>query len=147
MSETHQYEVNLQWIEDRRGTINSPVLPQEIEIATPPDFPKGISGLWSPEHLFVGAINSCFMTTFLAIAENSKLDFVDFKCNAVGIVDKVDGKFQVTEVTLKPCVSISEINSKDRAIRVLEMSEKNCLISNSVNSKVTLHTEIKISDN
>ena len=142
MSELHQYEVNLKWTEDRKGTINSPVLPLEIEIATPPDFPKGIAGLWSPEHLFVAAINSCFMTTFLAIAENSKLEFISFDCKALGIVDKVDGKYQVTEVTLKPSVFISDNNSNDRAIRVMEMSEKNCLISNSV--KTIVHLEPKV---
>ena len=142
MSELHQYEVNLKWTEDRKGTINSPVLPLEIEIATPPDFPKGIAGLWSPEHLFVAAINSCFMTTFLAIAENSKLEFISFDCKALGIVDKVDGKYQVTEVTLKPSVFISDSNSNDRAIRVMEMSEKNCLISNSV--KTIVHLEPKV---
>lgn len=68
---THEYEVNLQWEIDRKGTLNSPVLPLQIDVATPPDFPKGMPGIWSPEHLFIAAINSCLMTTFSAIAENS----------------------------------------------------------------------------
>ncbi|MEO8086536.1 MAG: hypothetical protein ABI763_06940 [Bacteroidota bacterium] len=35
------------------------------------------------------------MTSFLAIAENSKFEFISFRSNAVGVVDKMEGKFQV----------------------------------------------------
>jgi len=35
-----------------------------IEVATLPEFPKGIPGIWSPEHLFTAAVSSCLMTTF-----------------------------------------------------------------------------------
>ena len=97
MSDQHKYQVKLNWLEDRKGVIQSEVLDSKIEVVTPPEFPKGIEGKWSPEHLFVAAVNSCFMTTFLAVAENSKLDFSAMECNAVGTLDKVEGKYQITE--------------------------------------------------
>jgi organic hydroperoxide reductase OsmC/OhrA len=78
MSIEHSYEVDLNWINDRLGVIYSPDLNDEINIATPPQFPKGIDKIWSPEHLFTAAVNSCLMTTFLSIAENSKLEFIHF---------------------------------------------------------------------
>ncbi|MES1225955.1 MAG: OsmC family peroxiredoxin, partial [Bacteroidota bacterium] len=68
METTHYYEVKLNWESDRKGLMSSPVLNSSIEVATPPEFPKGIHGIWSPEHLLVAAVNSCMMTTFLAIA-------------------------------------------------------------------------------
>ena len=71
MSNAHYYEVGLAWTDHRVGTLTPPGLPDTIQVATPPQFPKGMEGIWSPEHLFVAAINSCYMTTFLAIAENS----------------------------------------------------------------------------
>jgi len=52
-------------------------LDESLDVATPPQFPKGIERVWSPEHLFTAAVNSCLMTTFLSIAENSKLEFND----------------------------------------------------------------------
>ena len=79
MPDIHKYEVNLEWKEDRKGLLSSPILTHEIEVATPPEFPKGMAGIWSPEHLFVAAVNSCLMTSFLAIAENSKFEFISFK--------------------------------------------------------------------
>lgn len=138
MSDDHKYEVNLQWKNERKGELTSPLLNQTIEVATPPDFPKGMPGIWSPEHLLIAAVNSCLMTTFLAIAENSKLDYDSFECNAIGWVEKVDGKFQVTKIVLKPKVTFPSHTSYDKVKRVLEMSEKNCLISNSIKSTVTL---------
>ena len=140
----HNYEVNLAWVTDRKGTISSPALNQSIEIATPPEFPKGMEGIWSPEHLFAAAVNSCLMTTFLAIAENSKLEFVSLNCTAIGKLDKVDGKYMMTEVVLRPVLVIKNQELQEKARRVLEMSEKACLISNSIKSKIVFEPIISI---
>lgn len=144
MSNQHKYQVKLNWIEDRKGILQSDVLNSNIEVVTPPEFPKGIPGLWSPEHLFVASVNSCFMTTFLAVAENSKLEFIHLECNAIGTLDKVDGKFCITEIVLSPILTLKDETFKDKGIRVMEMSEKACLISNSITSKVILLPEVKI---
>jgi peroxiredoxin-like protein len=144
MSEQHHYQVKLNWIADRKGVLASDVLDTKIEVVTPPEFPKGITGFWSPEHLFIAAVNSCFMTTFLAVAENSKLDFTHFECNAVGTLDRVDGKYCITEITLSPILTINDETFKDKGIRVMEMSEKACLISNSITSKVILLPKVTV---
>lgn len=148
--EAHYYNVDVNWNTDRKGVMCSPELNKEagncIEVATPPEFPKGIPGIWSPEHLFTAAVSSCLMTTFLAIAENSKLPFESFSCNAKGKLDQVDGKFQMTEVILEPMVTIADEKDRERAERVLQKSEAACLISNSVRSKITMRTLIKISN-
>ena len=80
--EKHHYNVDITWREDRKGMMCSPELAEGnshsancIEVATPPEFPKGMPNIWSPEHLFTASVSSCLMTTFLAIAENSKLEF------------------------------------------------------------------------
>ena len=139
---SHPYNVTLKWNEGRKGEISSPELNSKIEVATPPQFPKGIEGIWSPEHFFTAAVNSCFMTTFLAIAENSKLEFIDFSCNAIGNLDQVEGKYLMTEVILNPTLKITKEEDREKALRVLEKSEKACLISNSIKSTVKLNSEI-----
>lgn len=143
---SHQYIVNLKWEENRIGELSSPELTSKITVATPPQFPKGVEGIWSPEHLFTSAVNSCFMTTFLSIAENSKLEFKEFSCSAAGILDQVDGKFLMTEVILNPILVITKVEDKEKALRVLEKSEKACLISNSISSKVTLNSTITVAE-
>ncbi|WP_299392214.1 OsmC family protein [uncultured Gelidibacter sp.] len=148
--EKHSYNVNIHWTQDRKGMMCSPELENKetndtncIEVATPPEFDKGMPHIWSPEHLFTAAVSSCLMTTFLAIADYSKLEFVSFKCRSKGILENVDGKFVISEVLLFPEVVISDESKRERTERIIKKSEKACLISNSITSKITM--EIKIS--
>jgi len=138
MNETHSYEVNLQWEQNTKGTLSSPVLPSKIEVATPPDFPNGIAGIWSPEHLFVASVNACLMATFLAIAGNSKIEFISYQSHAIGKVEKVEGKYTVTEIIVEPTLIISSSDHEEKIRRIFEMSEKACAISNSIKSKIIL---------
>lgn len=142
--ETHQYNVNLKWINDRKGEISSPELQDVIQVATPPQFAKGIEHIWSPEHLFTAAVNSCFMTTFLSIAENSKLTFSKFTCKAIGILEKVEGKFIMSKVELFPELTLLSGLDEEKAIRILQKSEAACLISNSIKSNVSLNPAVLI---
>lgn len=140
--EPHIFNVNLKWVADRIGEVSSPELLDAIDVATPPQFPKGVDGVWSPEHFFTAAVNSCFMTTFLAVAENSKLEFTTFSCESEGILDKVDGKYIMTEIILKPHLNIVNEAEAEKAERILHKSESACLISNSIKSQVTLQPTI-----
>ena len=148
--DTHIYNVDINWNTERKGVMCSPELNMLagksgcIEVATPPEFPKGIPGIWSPEHLFTAAVSSCLMTTFLAIAENSKLEFVSFQCHSEGKLEKVDGKFLMTEIILEPKLVIRHESDKERAERVLQKSEAACLISNSIKSKVIMKPVIEV---
>jgi peroxiredoxin-like protein len=115
-----------------------------IEVATPPEFPKGIPGIWSPEHLFTAAVSSCLMTTFLSVAENSKLEFLSFRCESKGKLEQVEGKFLMTEVLLEPTVVVREQKDVEKALKVLQKAELNCLISNSVKAKVVMKPEVQV---
>lgn len=139
MANEHFYEVNLEWKEDRIGWVTSPVLDEPIEVATPPEFPKGVEGIWSPEHLYAAAINSCYMTTFLAIAENSKVEFTDFSAKTVCKMEQVDGKYLITEAVIEPQVTlVNPDKDMNRMIRILDRTKRACLISNSMKTEITL---------
>jgi organic hydroperoxide reductase OsmC/OhrA len=146
--EPHLYNVTITWNTDRKGTMCSPDLNINgnvadcVDVATPPEFPKGIPGIWSPEHLFTAAVGSCLMTTFLAIAENSKLDFISFSCDTKGKLEKVDGKLAMSEVVLEPVVTIKDEASREKGLKVLQKAEANCLITNSVACKVSMVPKI-----
>jgi peroxiredoxin-like protein len=124
--------------------MRSPALDDTIEVATPPEFAKGMLGIWSPEHLLVAAVESCLMTTFLAIAENSKLALESFESNAVGKLEMVDGKYMMSEITLSPVVEIENEADRERAERILAKSDVACLISNSVKSKIIFQPKVVV---
>jgi len=141
MDNQYTYSTEVAWTGERRGDLSAPQLP-DMEVDAPPEF-KGHEGVWTPEHLFVAAVNSCFMTTFLAIAENSKLEFVSFSSDAKGTLEKLDGRgFTMTEVVLRPKLLVNHARDVERAGRILKKAEKNCLISNSIKSETRLDPEV-----
>jgi peroxiredoxin-like protein len=142
MENKYFYTTEVEWTGERRGDLSAPVLPN-LKVDAPPEF-KGHDGVWTPEHLFVASVNSCFMTTFLAIAENSKLDFVSFKADAKGKLEKLEGQgFVMTEITLHPTLLITHARDAERAVRILQKAERACLISNSIKTETKLEPEIK----
>jgi organic hydroperoxide reductase OsmC/OhrA len=143
MENTFYYNTMVKWEEGRVGELSETGFPA-IQVATPPDFPKGVPNIWSPEHVFVASANICLMTTFLAIAENSKLDFKSFECVGTGKLEKVDGILMFSEIVLKPVVVIGSEKEKEKTLRIIEKSEKLCLITNSMKTKVTVESEIII---
>ena len=115
----YSYETRVDWTGQKAGVLRAAGLPT-IEVAPPPEF-RGTEGVWTPEHLFVAAVNSCFMTTFLAIAELSKLEFVSFDCRVVGLLEKLESAgYQITEMTLSPHVVVLHSRDTERARRILE---------------------------
>ena len=146
METSHDYQVSIDWIADRKGPLKSNDLTDSITVATPPQFPKGMPDIWSPEHLFTAAVNSCLMTTFLAIAENSKLEFTAFHSTATGKLEMVEGKYMMSEVLLEPVLEIAHERDRERAERILQKSEAACLISNSIRSKIVFNPAVNISE-
>ncbi|MEA3364546.1 MAG: OsmC family protein [Candidatus Hydrogenedentes bacterium] len=140
MSHRQEYHTSVRWESQRKGEVSAPEL-SDLTVATPPHFPGGHGGIWSPENLFVASIESCIMTTFLAIAENSKLEFKEYRSMAEGIVEKTEGGYVFTEVTVKPVVVIGKEKDRDRTLRILNKSERACLVSRSVKTPIHLEPE------
>ena len=135
-SKVHNYRTSVKWTGQKMGTASVPGKP-DVQVATPPEF-KGHEGIWSPEDLFVASINVCVMTTFLAFAERAGLSFTGYECEADGRLEMVDGKFQMTAVTLRPTVTLAPGEDVAKAKEILDRAEAACLISNSVKSKVAV---------
>ena len=84
------------------------------------------------------------MTTFLAVADNSKLEFEAFSCKASGKLEQVEGKYRMTEILLEPRLAILREEDLARAERILQKAEAACLITNSITSKVIMRPRIAV---
>lgn len=145
MENQYFYTTEIEWIGERRADLSAPNLPALV-VDAPPEF-KGHEGFWTPEHLFVASLNSCYMTTFVAIAENSKFDFVRLGISATGKLENTDGHgLMITEITLQPRLVVRDARNVERALRILQKAEKNCLIANSMRSQITLEPEITVAE-
>ena len=144
MSDSHIYHTNVQWSTQRKGKLGNKGMPT-IEVATPPEFPGGHPDIWSPEHLFVASAEICLMTTFLSIAEKSKLTFKNYRSEAEGHMEKVDSGFQITKIVIYPKVVVAAEGDVEKALKTLEKAEKYCLISNSMKTQVTIQPKVEVS--
>jgi peroxiredoxin-like protein len=135
------YETEIEWKGERAGKLAAPGLPS-VSIGAPPEF-SGRAGNWSPEQLLVASVNSCYVLTLVAIAENSKIGLVSLTSSARGKLEKVPGaSYQITEITIKPQIVVASAKDVERVSRIVEKAKQNCFVSNSIKSSITLEPEI-----
>ncbi len=128
------YLTDLQWVGGKAGLLASPGKP-EFRVASPPEF-RGEEGVWSPEDLFVAAINICTMTTFLAIAGKKGLELVSYTSTADGLLEFVGEGYQFTKVILKPRIVVAGDKDIETARSLLDDAHHKCLIANSICGRV-----------
>jgi len=96
--------------------------------------------LANPEELLAGALASCHMLTFLAVAARSRLIVDRYEDKPVAILDKnANGKLAVTEIKLSPKVVFSgEMPTAEKVQQLHDKAHANCFIANSVACRVTI---------
>ena len=72
--ETHQFRVVAWWSSGRYGMAKADSAPNVVHFTAPPEF-GGLEERWTPEDMLLGAVASCFTTTFRALAEYSKFEY------------------------------------------------------------------------
>jgi len=131
------FATELSWTEGRSGELKSQGLPT-LQIAAPPEF-QGRDDRWTPEHLYVGSVASCFMLTFLALAEHSKLELASLGVAAKGKLMNPDkAGYQITEVILTPTVVVKRVEDVRRVEALVVKAERSCFISASIKSRVVV---------
>lgn len=131
------YEVDLVWNTERTGTLSSMGLP-EMEVVTPPEFLKGKKNKWTPEHMMAGAVSSCFMSTFLAMAEGAKLDVLEYKSHCFIKLVKKDGQLEATEILIRPTIKLISDHDLAKTIQLIEKAEGVCPIKNALKLPVDI---------
>ena len=136
----HRYRLTLEAGAAGPALIRGDGLP-DLESAAPVEF-DGPGDRWSPEHLFVSSILSCFLLTLRAIASASKIELNQVKCGGEGVLDRVDGGPRFTEVILRARASVPAGTDAERVKRVMEKAEKACFVARSIVCPVNLEAEV-----
>lgn len=140
---SHAFEVEARWKESFRGEATPGGVPVTVPFSVPREF-GGPGGEWTPEHFLAAAVNTCVMATFLSIAKASKLEIAGYVSRATCTMDKADGGFRITGVTLGPVISVKSEKDRERAARMIEKAEKMCPISNSLKPPVTMQASVEV---
>ena len=136
----HQYDVHLTGGPAGYAQLSTVGVP-ELRTAPPTDY-DGPGDAWSPEHLLLASVQSCFLFTLRAIARLAKVEFITLDLEASGTVNRQDGVTRFTEIVLRPRLTLSSSTDRERALHVLEKSEKMCLVSASLSTPIRLEPHI-----
>jgi organic hydroperoxide reductase OsmC/OhrA len=112
----------------------------QIEVSAAPQY-RGDGERLDPEEAYVGALSSCHMLTFLAIAARRHLGVDSYEDEAAGLMTKgANGRLWVSRVTLRPRVvfSAGAAISREELDRLHRHSHDECFIANSVKTEVTV---------
>ena len=143
MEKRYSYRASAHWTMHKRGIVEAESIPRTINFAAPPEF-GGEPGLWTPEHLLLSAVCTCFVSTFRAVADASKLEFHGMEVPAQGLIEKQEGGFRFTKIVLRPVLTILREEDRERAGRLLEKAERACLVSRSLSCAIVLEAEIVV---
>jgi organic hydroperoxide reductase OsmC/OhrA len=142
----HQYffEVQLNWQEGHKGILTANAVKDTIKVATPPEFKDGVPDMWSPEHLFLSSLSSCFMTTYLAFAGKAGLTISHFECNTIGQIELQQGHLEFTIINLYPKIFVANEKDIPLANDVLMRSYKHCIVANSIKTHLVHHGQVLV---
>ncbi len=136
----HQYDAHLTGGPSGYAQVSTAGVP-ELRTAPPADY-GGPGDAWSPEHLLLASVETCFLFTLRAIAQFLKIDVLHLEVSTAGTVDRQDGVTRFTEIVLRATLTVPMGTDREKATRLLEKSEKSCLVSASLSTPVRLETEI-----
>jgi peroxiredoxin-like protein len=145
MDTTHKFRIRATSTAVRSGLAVAEGIEPSIAFSAPAEF-QGRAGLWTPEHFFVAAVASCYVSTFSGMASNSNFAFYSLELETEGIVEKDQVGWRFREVILRPRLMIAHEEDKERGSRLLHKAEKNCLVGRSLACAIILKPAVIITE-
>ncbi len=138
------YRVKATQGENRVSKMSAAEVETTVDCVTPPEFPNGIPGMWSPETFFLAAIAGCYVNTVQSFCDKLNMQPVSLECEASVTVAIVDGKYAFTGVMLNPLITVANYEEESVALKIMEKAHRYCLISNSVKCPVSVSQNIMV---
>ena len=137
-----RYKAKTAWTSERVGVLSGTGKPNII-VGSPPEF-KGKPDNWAPEELLIGSVNTCILLTFLTLAQGRGLIPAAYESEADGLLENVDGKYLITQVTIRPRITVKSQADVEPIREAIESAESRCFMSNSVKAKVAVVPDVVV---
>ena len=123
------------------GGATAPPAEQEIRLTTGES--HGDPSILNPEQLLVMSASSCQMLSFLHLAAKARIDVVAYEDAATGVMPLDDEPLRITEITLRPRITVKGDASEERVRKLVHTAHEHCFIANSLNSAMTIETSVE----
>lgn len=106
---------------------------------------RGDANAYNPEDLFVAALSSCHLLSYLALCARTKINVIAYEDNATGVLQlRPDGGGIFESVTLRPTVTLAPGSDEKRAMELHETAHDLCFVAASVRIPVLHEPQIRI---
>jgi organic hydroperoxide reductase OsmC/OhrA len=92
----------------------------------------------NPEQLFVASLSACQALTYLFLAARNEISVVGYADDAEGRLGLVDGRIRMSQVTLRPRITLATGSNEPRARELVMKAHQGCFIANSVATPVDI---------
>jgi organic hydroperoxide reductase OsmC/OhrA len=97
----------------------------------------------NPEQLLLMAASSCQLLWFLHLAAKARVDVVAYDDDASAIMPEDEQPVRITEITLRPRITVSGDASEERIRKLVDTAHDHCFIANSLNSSMVIEPTIE----
>jgi organic hydroperoxide reductase OsmC/OhrA len=146
MNKTHTYKSQLIWdgnLGDGTSTYQGYGRQYRVVIDGKPDLHgtadplfRGDPAKHNPEDLFLAAVSSCHMLSYLALCARASINVVGYRDDATGELLFEGGGGRFTEIRLHPTVTVADAKDVDRAKALHERAHELCFIANSCSAPI-----------
>ena len=130
------YQAELRWQGGHPAEVSSGDRP-ELPVSPPEDFPGGERERWSPEHLFLAALQSCTMLSFLAHCAHNDLDVQEYAATTSGSIERreADHRYAFSHVEMEVRARMAP-GQAAAASALTGKAERDCFITASTTAAV-----------
>lgn len=135
-SKVFTYRADVRWEGGRIATVSSGERPP-LPVSPPEDFPDGDPQRWSPEHLFLAALQSCTMLSFLAHCAHNDLHVEEYSATTSGSIERreADRRYAFSRVEMEVRARMAP-GEADAARALTAKAERDCFITASTTATV-----------
>jgi len=137
------YRVTAWWSSGKAGLAKSDSAPNAIHFTAPPEF-GGLEGRWTPEDLLLGAVASCYTTTFRALADYSELEYLDLGVEVEGTVCKAESGYSFSQIIIRSKLTISNSQEESRSMRLLHKAKAVCLVARALSIDAVFEATVSV---
>jgi organic hydroperoxide reductase OsmC/OhrA len=109
-----------------------------LRMSSDPAF-GGDAARMNPEQLLVAAASSCQLLSFLAVAARARVDVVDYRDEATGVMPEHPGPAPswVERIVLRPTISVrGDRPTDDRLRRLVDLGHRECFVARSLRTTI-----------
>ncbi len=148
MAARHTFRAHLRWAKGGEGSATSNHRVEfegrpSLEVSGAPQY-RGDGSKLNPEELFLAALASCQMLTYVALAGRAGVDVLGYEDLAEATLAIADRRMRVTEVVLRPRIRVAAGTDESKARSLVESAHEGCFIANSVACAVRTEAEIVV---